>query len=858
MGLSKLAKKEISRKDLEAILSAEVHNSVGWIGGELQEEREDLINLYNGYPDAGGLPVIEDRSQVVTRDVLETIEWTLPSLMRLFTAGDTVVKFEPNGPEDEDEADNKTEYVNYVWRRDTPAFMLFYNWFKDSLWLKNGFIKTYWDDTDKVRREHFSGLTIDQVQEVMQGGPGDDVEVISQDEYDVDPEDQQSELQTLQNTLGIQEMDAQTYQQLLGIADPKRYDIEIKRTTKSGRVRSENVPPDEFIISRRARQDGYARLKAHRAKKTITELIEMGFDEEQLAEIAPSSSSSGRGEWNPERQARYRQTQEFPELGDGGSIVDDSMREVWIVEAYLYADYDGDGKAELRQIFAAGDSTYHILKWSKDSPEYAKSDDGFANVEVDEDPFDWLTPIPLPHLFYGLGIADLVKDLQVIRTTLWRQLLDNLYNVNNARTAAWEENVEIDDLINKRVGGVVRTDRNPAEVLMEMRTEPVIQHIGPMLEQMREEHHRRTGIGSIQQGMPDDALTDTAKGITSLLAQANERVEMIARIFAETGVKRFFERLERLLVNNQDRARAIRLKNEWVTMDPRHWNSGMDARIEVGLGFDNKEQEAMLLQTLVMQEQDKLLQVQGGVDGMFFGPEEYINSRKKAAEVAGLKGVDSYWRDPKSPEAQQAVQRQQQAAQQNAQNNPEVIKAQVEMAKMQGEQQKMQLEAQKIPLEQAKVQTDQAKVALDRDKLAQEERIRVYDIDTRAQIEREKIASAERQTAAKLTVDTAKLTTETNANVVKMRSEDERAKASAELEREKVAASAGLEREKMAHSSALSDRVRESRAKESSDKKESKGEKTPPVTVIVEGSKGGGMRLVRDGEGNIMGSEPAE
>jgi hypothetical protein len=657
--------------ELSAIVGTQISNALGsrigtGAGSELSEQRETALKYYLGEPFGNE---VDGRSQVVLTEVADTIEWLLPGLIEVFMAGDEVVRFEPQYQEDEAAAKQATEYVNYIFNQDNPGFTILYDVFKDALLQKTGTAKVFWEDTEETKRETFTGLTPDEVALIMQPENGDAPEVIA---YTMDP--------------------------VTGLAD-----LKVQREFADGRVRVESVPPEEFLISQRGTTTENAPFVAHRVTKTVTELLDMGFDEATVRDL-PDYSAADHDIETIARGA-FDGTNNIDD-----KAVDDSMRTILVHECYLKMDYDGDGKAELRCITVAG-------------PEHVV----LENEEVDEVPFISVCPVPMPHKYHGLSIADLTMDLQFIKSTVLRQILDNTYNINNARTFA-NDRVNLDDLLNNTIGGVVRVDgEGPiGDSASPVVTAPIGQQLFPMLEYLDQVRESRTGVSRYNQGLDPDALNDTAAGIGMLQSASLKRQALIARIFAETGVKNLFLKILRLVIANQDRPRMIRLRNEWIPMDPRDWNAKMDVTISVGLGNGNKDQQGLLLNH-VLQVQQAIVGFQGGIDGPLVKLENIYNTLDKMVQAGGFKSADPFFTDPQN-------------AQQQPPKPPPPDPRMMEMqAKMQLEQQKMQHQMQ---MDQAKAssqaQIDQAKAQTDAQRQQIEAQIKREVAVESARLEREK------------------------------------------------------------------------------------------------------------------------
>ena len=371
--------------------------------------------------------------------------------------------------------------------------------------------------------------------------------------------------------------------------------------------------------------------------------------------------------FNEERIARYADIDEFPEFT---TDYQESMRKLWVYETYIRYDGDGDGLAEWRQVFCAG-SNYEILK---------NADGTLADVEVNEHPIDTLTPIRMPHRVFGRSLYDLTGDIQLIKTTVQRQLLDNMYFINNQRVAV-NENVNLDDLLTNRPGGAVRTTGTtpPANNISPMPVQNLGNYAMPLLEYIDSVQAARTGISKYSQGLDAKNLNDTASGMNMILGRAQQRTMLIARLFAETGFKRIMQRILKLLIEHQDKPRVIRLRNKWVEMDPRSWNADMDVTVQVGIGQGTAQnKQATLMNIIGLQK--AAIDYQGGVDGPLVDLPKIHNAYDQLVKASGYRNADMFFLDPSTPEMQQLYQ-------QMKQNKPpplEIQKAQlVEQTNMQ-------------------------------------------------------------------------------------------------------------------------------------------------------------------------------
>lgn len=629
---------------LVKLVRDDLDNSIGAPNSKLAKDRQRALEYYLGDP-IGELapPESEDRSKVVSLDVADTVEWILPSLIRIFTAGDDAVQFEPQGEEDIDAAEQATQWANYVFYRQNNGFILQHNWFKDALMFRLGVVKLWWEDSKDVTTEEYQGLSAAQIAMMMQD---ESIEIVEQTA-----------------TLAMENGQLQTPEPM--------YDVTVKRTKDTSQIKIVNVPPEEFLYSRRATGINNLYAAHHRVLKTISELKAMGY--KNLDDLA---GDDGKAEFSMERVERVQRNDSFtysPEAGDQN--VDPSMRRVWIVESYLKVDYNGDGIAEWRKVVTCGKRL-------------------LDNEEVDDHPFALITPIMMAHEVAGRSIADLTIDIQKIKTALTRQMLDNLYIGNNQTLVIDEtKGVNIDDVLDRRVGGVIRTKNLDAVRPLEI--PPIMAPALQGMEYIDSVKENRTGVTRYNQGVDANSLNKTASGINAIMNASQQRIELIARIFAETGVKELFLKILKLSAEHQDKSKIIRLNNKFVAIDPRAWKNQFDMTVNVGLGTGNKDQMAQHLMGL-MQVQAQALAGQLPI----VTPKNVYNAAIKYAQNVGFKDGDQYFTDPNDPNNQQPPK-----------PDPEMMKMQ---AQLQLEQQKAQVQAQTDQMKvQSQAQADQAKAAAD-------------------------------------------------------------------------------------------------------------------------------------------------
>src|SRR6056300_130026 len=604
-----MAKKiiELSDPKLRSLLSNQIENALGYLGGNLSESRRKSLEYYLG--DKLGTE-IDGRSQVVSTDVADTIESILPNLLRVFTASDKVVRCEPVTAEDVPLAEQATAYLNHVFYKDNNGFQLLYNFFKDALIEKNGFLKIYYDESEKVEHETYKNLT--KAEKDLLEDTKDEIEIIEEEE--IEDETAKEQFEALLEQYEDQGADVSQVQE----PDFTLYNCKIKRTKKTGKIKIESVPPEEFLIDRNAKSIDDADFVSHKVLMSRSDLVAMGYDEDEVNDLPTSEEDI----YNTEEITRQRNIDEYP--------VDRATDKVLIYESYVKYDYDEDGIAELRRIVSAGDDGSMVLE----------------NMPCDNVPFVTVTPIPMPHRFYGRSISELVEDIQLMKSTVMRQLLENMYLTNNNRVAIMDGMVNMDDLLTTRPGGVVRTKQPPSQVMQPLQSQPISQQAFPMLSYLDSVREARTGITKSAQGLDADTLNSkTATGVNTLMTQTQMRSELIARIFAETGVKDLFRKIFELMVKYQDKERIVMLNNQYVPVKPTEWKDKFNINIVVGLGTGSKEQQILILNN-ILERQLQAFQLQGGKEMPMVTLKNIYNTLSKVIENAGLKNVESYFVNP--------------------------------------------------------------------------------------------------------------------------------------------------------------------------------------------------------------------
>jgi hypothetical protein len=666
----------MNQEELKALVADEINNAIGYLESDTVQSRADAMNYY--MRDKYGNEV-DGRSQVITGEVAEAIDGALPQLIRVFTSCEDAVRFEPTKDGEEELADQASDMANWVFYKDNDGFLILHNWFKDALLQKVGVVKAYWEEKKDITKEKYKGLSDDELAMIMQT-----------DEYEI----------VKHSTDNIIGADGITYQS---------HNVTIQRTDDKSRIAIETVPPEEFLISKRAKTIEDSPFVAHRRMISRGDLIAMGYDKTEVDTIP----SGDRLEYAPERLARFGRD----EQPDYAQSTDQSMEEVEVFECYIKVDTGSDGLLEMRRIIMAGEK---IL----------------SDEECDYVPFHSVCPIPIPHKFFGQSLADRTMDIQLTKSTILRQMLDNLYLTNNYRVGAVEGRVNLDDLLSSTAGGVVRM-KDPNAVVP-LTVQNTASQSFPMMEYLDAVQAKRTGVSDMQQGLDANVLQNTtATAVAAMMQQSAGKLELMARLFAETGVKSLFRGILHLLCKYQTKEKTIRMRGKWVSYDPREWSNLYDVSINVGLGNGNRQEQIAMLQ-MIMAKQEEIIG-KYGANNPLVTVTQYRGTLGRMIEMAGFKDTTSFINDI-TPEIEQQIA--QQASQPPADPTSEAAQL---YAKVEAD--KVQLNAQTA---QAKLELDREKMQLDNERknLELEQKAAKMEADYRVKQDELRLKEAELQLKA--------------------------------------------------------------------------------------------------------------
>ena len=587
-------------EDMEIIAQIEAQENIayGVNDSALSNDRAEAIDYYLGQPFGNEE---EGRSQVVSYDVQDTIESALPQLLKVFVAGDKVVQFDPKGPEDQEAADQETDYVNHVVMEKNEGFKVFYVWFKDALLSKNGYVKVYAEEEEEIEEYEYQGLTDAQLQMLASD---ENTEVLEHTAY-ADPSVNMDVVYQQAMANGV---DPATVMQ------PMLHDVKLKVTEKKTEINIENVAPENMMVSVEVSgpnlQD--ARFVQHREVMQLSDIAET-FD--KPLEYIKSIMSDLRDTFEEESNARDIYQEEY----DRAIESDEAL----VKDTYIKLD------GERHRVVILGNTILY-----KEKTEYV--------------PFACITPMIMPHRHIGRSYADLTMDIQLIKSTLIRGQLDNMYLANNGRYAI-SDRVNLDDMLTSRPGGIVRVEGDPGSGIMPLSHPPLPASSFGMVEYMDSMKEKRTGVTAYNQGLDANSLNKTATGVAQIMNASQQRIELVARTFAETGVKELFKLVHRLVRTTLTKPDIVRIRNKWVEVDPREWKDRKDLSISVGLGAGNKDQQLVHLTTILNMQKEA---IQVGLTN----PEKIYNALAKLTQNAGFKNPEEFWVNPANTPEQEGQQ----------------------------------------------------------------------------------------------------------------------------------------------------------------------------------------------------------
>jgi hypothetical protein len=640
---------KMTDEELVALIGQKLDRVINDDDGEVSTLRQENFNYYYGKPYGDER---DGYSKVVTRECYEAIEWALPSILRVFTSGDRIVTFDPVGKDDEKAAEQETDVVNHFLLNEAQGFMVFYEWIKDALMYPNGYSKVWMEEIKEVKTEEYQGVPQGSLVQMMEA---EGIEILEQESYPIMTE------------LGPMEL----------------FNIKLRRTTTKPKLCLEAVPPEQALVdadctSLNVDEAGFT---CHRSKRTQTWLLQNGYKESDLEDVGGYDDQ----DWGSEQVNRLFYTDEDP---DTENVEAPGMKEYWVCDIFMKVDFDGDGLAEERHIVLIGDTI-------------------FENEEYACQPLVALATTPGAHRHVGMSLIEAVKDIQRIQSTLMRQMLNNLYRINIRRKYVSEGALVEGGLTLEAIQNAT-TEIIPVRapgMIEDEATVSVLADILPVMQEWQNIKKVRTGVSPDLALDPDILAKSTMGAFMGALENASQRLEMIVRIFAETGFKTLMLKVHKLLREYMDAPKTIKLRGEWVDINPAEWRERTNLTVNVGLGFNNKEKNIAAAMSLLQVQREAIStgQVQ---------PDNLHNAFKLLIESYGFKDVDKFFTPPekvppKGPDPQTLALQAQIEAQ----------KGQVEAAKqaVENDRQRVEIEAQRNLVEFQTKQLEAQRKQMDTD-----------------------------------------------------------------------------------------------------------------------------------------------
>ncbi len=669
---------------------------------ELAKAQAEAMDRFYAKPYGDEAP---RRSSVVTHDIEDTINWLMPDLMRVFMSSDELVTIEPGSKEDEQpyegDPDGRpmtecvADYLDHVFFKDNAGETNIYDFAFDGLLQRQGVIRSAWQDPSPKPQKTLEGIA-----------PENLAKYVEDSEYEI---------------TGYEHRETD-----LGPV----FDLQVIHTPKMGRVVVEAIPPEEFAISKRAKS--IANADYHRWKHEVFVADLMREFPKKKADLDPEGSyrattSDDETDTDPRVAARF----------NGQMVTTDTegnytqnRKKVWLIEEFIKVDYDGDGVVELRAVKRVGDI---ILE----------------NEAVERSGFRVWTPMRISHKIAGRSLADVLIDLQKIRTVVTRRALDGLAQALTPKVAinmqAMGKDAEgIDDLLDNEIGGHVRVNGDPSAAVMPLITPDVSGSAYQMLEYMDQRSAEASGVTKHSQGLDPNALNKTATGIDLLQAAAKTRIEMIAR-WLGVALEDVFQDILHLICAHQDGVRQVKISNKWMKIDPRTWSDEMRVKIHVGMSAASRAQQIANLH-MIANKQEQILAAQPS--NPIVQVQHLRNTYARMAEAMGYKDPSRFFaeipkdykmppqKDAKTVEAEGKLQIAAQDAQSKQQLALVDLRTKTQLAQAEAQQQahlQEQEAAHKMQLAQFKAQQE---ARLSQQRIQAETELAILEFTERAKLER--------------------------------------------------------------------------------------------------------------------------
>lgn len=684
---AKPAQRGMDDDALLKLLRDEETDASAYYSSELAEAQANALARYHAQPYGDELT---GKSQVVTHDAEDTVNWLMPKLMRALMESDDLISVDDPASDDQRAAADTADYIRHVLFQDNDGEGIVHDFAFDGLTQRVGFARTCWEDPQPKPPVVLEGLSQDQLAK-----------------YVADPE-----YQILEQSEDIAPAPEVQPGQMPAMP-VVTYSIKVQHTPRMGRVVVEAIPPEEMAFSRRARSIERCDYVRWKREVFLADLVRQ-YPEHEAALLGGERTSIKDDEHEVEDdQRRIERFPDEPDVASKKASNMDRRRKGWLVEAEIRVDFDGDGVTELRHVKYLGD----VL---------------LENEMIEHSQFHTWTPTRVSHRMVGRSVIDPLLDLQRIKTQILRNTLDSMSQSLVPRTAVNRHMLTddtIDTLLDADIGGVVQVNGDVREAMMPLVTPDLSAQGLAMLEYMDVRTEEATGVTRQSQGLRPQAITDTKGGIEALQAAANERIELIARWLGK-GLQSIVEGIKHLIIAHQDQPRMVKVKGRPVQVDPRRWNDEMAVTVSVGMAVAQRNEKIMGL-SLIAERQKEIL-VTAGPSNPVVGLPEYRNTLAMTAEAMGFRNPARFFKEV--PEGWQPP-----APQEDPKTTEAKAKLQLEQAKAQSDAQlakeKFAFEAQ---MQQVRAETDKQIAAM---KLQGEQEIAQLRIAAEQQIARERLAA---------------------------------------------------------------------------------------------------------------------
>lgn len=622
MAEATLVKEPMTEANILNVIKQELAQSLG--SYESDSVAQDRINALNAYLGGPNGKEMEGRSKVTSTDVADVIEWIMPEVMKALTQGKDVIQFDPVYPGDERQAEIETAFVYDILMKDNDGFTNIYQMCKDALLQRNGIIKVIIEEDNNDKVVDYTDLM-------------------------------QEELSVLLNDINcevIQLTDRETI--VPGIGPIKEYDCKAIHRIRKKKVKCIPIAPELFRVNKHHPNVNLdeARFVADIAYKTRSDLISEGYDKSVIDTIPTLSDVSENNQF-------YRFYLQG-ESATNDTTIDPAEQLVEVAECYIKIDMDGTGVAERKKITVAGASIPGKI---------------LSIEDCDDQPYVSGTAILMSHKFLGLSIYDRIKQIQEQKTQLLRNQFDNIYFQNNGRLGVVKGQVELDDLLVSRPGGIIRM--NNANAVVPITTPNLGDAAYQMIQYLDNMRADRTGASPDAQVDPTQVGDRVgSQGIARLMNAKEELVGLMIRCLAETGIKPICFKIRELAVKHLDTIQPYKFKGKWAQVDPSRWMERTRCTITVGTGAGNRVEKQGAMQTL-LQIQNQILQ---NPNQALVDQPQIFNAINDLARSFALPGADPYFLDPSSPEGQSFAQKVQQGNQAKQQTDQQVAMAPVVLA----------------------------------------------------------------------------------------------------------------------------------------------------------------------------------